>query len=68
VRSVLIWLYAPVSRRAAVRQSIRHDQKTQGARAIAATRTGAGPAMLTTLILSVLLLGLLSGAGWMQLT
>jgi len=63
----LIWLYAGVSRRAAVRQSIRHDQKTRGARAIAATRASVGPAMLTTLILSVLL-GLLSGAGWMQLT
>ncbi len=68
MRSVLIWLYVPVSRRAAVRQSIRHDQKMRGAKAIAATRTGVGPAMLTTLILSVLLLGLLSGAGWMQLT
>ncbi|HEX8471128.1 MAG TPA: hypothetical protein VF633_08455 [Brevundimonas sp.] len=51
-----------------MRQSIRHDQNTRGAKAIAATRTSVGPAMLTTLILSVLLLGLLSGAGWMQLT
>jgi hypothetical protein len=50
-----------------VRQSIRHDQKTRGAKAIAATRASVGPAMLTTLIISVLL-GLLSGAGWMQLT
>jgi hypothetical protein len=50
-----------------VRQSIRHDQKTRGARAATVVRANAGPAMLTTLILSVLL-GLLSGAGWMQLT
>ena len=51
-----------------MRQSNRHDQQTRGAEAIAATRANVGPAMLTTLILSVLLLGLLSGAGWMQLT
>ena len=51
-----------------MRQSNRHDQNTRGAKAVAAARTSVGPAMLTTLILSVLLLGLLSGAGWMQLT
>ena len=50
-----------------MRQSKRHDQKMRGAKAVAATRNSVGPAMLTTLILSVLLLGLLSGAGWMQL-
>jgi hypothetical protein len=64
----LIWLYAGVSRRSAVRQSIRHDQKTRGAQAVAATRASVGPAMLTTLILSVFLGLLLTGAGWMQLT
>jgi hypothetical protein len=64
----LIWLYAGVSRRWAVRQSIRHDQKTRGAQAVAAARASVGPAMLTTLILSVLLGLLLTGAGWMQLT
>ena len=50
-----------------MRQSIRHDHQTRGALAAAATPVGVGPAMLTTLILSVLLT-LLSGAGWMQLT
>ena len=48
-------------------QSIRHDQTTRTAKAVAVTRAQAGPAALATLILSVLLV-LLSGAVWMQLT
>jgi len=51
----------------AVSQSIRHDQTTRTAKAVAVTRAQAGPAALATLILSVLLV-LLSGAVWMQLT
>ena len=51
----------------AVSQSIRHDQTTRAASAVAVTRAQAGPADLSTLILSVLLV-LLSGAVWTQLT
>ena len=50
-----------------MRQSIRHDQKTRTAQAVAATRATVLPEALTTLILSVLLV-LLSGAVWTQLT
>ena len=50
-----------------MRHSIRHDQKTRAAQAVAATRGTVLPEALTTLILSVLLV-LLSGAVWTQLT
>ena len=50
-----------------MRQSIRHNQTTRGAKVIAATRETTAPAVLTTLILSVVVL-LLSGAVWTQLT
>ena len=46
---------------------IRHTPIRRTARAVAVTRPALTPAALTTLILSVLL-GLLSGAVWMQLT
>ena len=45
----------------------RHTPIRPTARAVAATRPVLTPAALTTLILTVLL-GLLSGAAWMQLT
>ena len=45
----------------------RHTPIRHTARAVAATRPVVTPAALTTLIGSVLL-GLLSGAAWMQLT
>ena len=48
-------------------QSIRHDQTTRAASAVAVTGAQAGPADLSTLILGVLLV-LLSGAVWTQLT
>ena len=50
-----------------MRQSIRHNQTTRAARAVVATRGSVLPEALMTLILSVLLV-LLSGAVWMQLT
>jgi len=45
----------------------RHTPTDSPARAVTARRPSITPAALTTLILSVLL-GLLSGAAWMQLT
>ncbi len=45
----------------------RHTPIRRPAQAVAAPRSSVAPAALTTLILSVLL-GLLSGAAWMQLT
>lgn len=48
-------------------QSYRHTPIHRTAKAVAATRSTVAPAALTTLILSVLL-GLLTGAVWMQLT
>lgn len=45
----------------------RHTPNRRTARAVVATRPSMTPAALTTLILSVLL-GLLSGAVWTQLT
>lgn len=45
----------------------RHTPIRATARAVAAPRANAAPAALATLILSVLVL-LLSGAAWMQLT
>lgn len=45
----------------------RHTPIRSTARAVAAPRANVAPAALTTLILSVLVL-LLSGAAWMQLT
>ena len=45
----------------------RHTPIRHKARAVAVTRPVVTPAALTTLIVSVLL-GLLSGAAWMQLT
>ena len=51
----------------AVSHEIRHTPIRRTARAVAVTRPALTPAALTTLILSVLL-GLLSGAVWMQLT
>lgn len=45
----------------------RHAPIRRTARAVAVTRPVLTPAALTTLILTVLL-GLLSGAAWMQLT
>ncbi len=45
----------------------RHTPIRRPARPVAATRSTAAPAALTTLIVTVLL-GLLSGAAWMQLT
>jgi hypothetical protein len=51
----------------AVSQSYRHTPIRRTARAVAATRPVVTPVTLTTLILTVLL-GLLSGAAWMQLT
>ncbi|WP_298160730.1 hypothetical protein [Brevundimonas sp.] len=45
----------------------RHASTRHPARAVAAPRPVITPAALTTLIVSVLL-GLLSGAAWMQLT
>ena len=51
----------------AVSQSYRNAPIRRTAHAVAVTRPALTPAALTTLILSVLL-GLLSGAAWMQLT
>ena len=51
----------------AVSHETRHTPIRHTARAVAATRPVVTPAALTTLIVSVLL-GLLSGAAWMQLT
>ncbi len=52
-------------------QAIRHDRTAGGAKALAASRAGVFgdlvPVGLTTLILTVLI-GLLSGAVWTQLT
>ena len=52
-------------------QAIRHDRTAGGAKALAAIRAGVFsdlvPASLTTLIFTVLI-GLLSGAVWTQLT
>ena len=48
-------------------QSYRNTPIRRTARAVAVTRPALTTAALTTLILSVLL-GLLSGAAWMQLT
>lgn len=45
----------------------RHTPIRRTARAVAVTRPVNMPAALTTIILSVLL-GMLSGAAWMQLT
>nr|WP_303694015.1 hypothetical protein [Brevundimonas subvibrioides] len=45
----------------------RHNPIRHTARAIAVARPATSPAALTALIVSVLL-GLLSGAAWMQLT
>ncbi len=45
----------------------RHTPIRRTARAVAAPRPTTSPAALTTLIVTVLL-GLLSGAAWMQLT
>jgi len=57
----------PHKQEQAVSQSIRHDQTTRASKAVAVTRAQAGPAALATIILSVLLV-LLSGAVWTQLT
>ena len=65
--SVLFLALCPGKQEPAVSQSIRHDQTTRAAQAVAVTRAQAGPAALATLILSVLLV-LLSGAVWTQLT
>ncbi|WP_376866853.1 hypothetical protein [Brevundimonas staleyi] len=51
----------------AVSQSYRHTPIRRTARAVAATRPVVSPIALLTLIVTVLL-GLLSGAAWMQLT
>jgi len=51
----------------AVSHETRHAPIRRTARAVAVTRPVLTPAALTTLILTVLL-GLLSGAAWMQLT
>ena len=48
-------------------QSYRNTPIRHTARAVAVTRSDFTPAALPTLILTVLL-GLLSGAAWMQLT
>ncbi|MFC5344587.1 hypothetical protein ACETK8_17865 [Brevundimonas staleyi] len=48
-------------------QSYRHTPIRRTARAVAATRPVVSPIALLTLIVTVLL-GLLSGAAWMQLT
>ena len=48
-------------------QSIRHDRTAGGAKVLAATRADPAPMALTTLILGVLIV-LLSGAVWTQLT
>ena len=45
----------------------RHTPTRSASRAVVASRTAIMPTALTTLILSVVL-GLLSGAAWMQLT
>jgi len=50
-----------------VSQSIRHDRNAGGAKALAASRGDLISSAFTTLILTVLI-GLLSGAVWTQLT
>lgn len=62
-----LWLYVTVNQELAVSHETRHTPIRRTARAVAAARPAVTPLALITLILTVLL-GLLCGAAWMQLT
>lgn len=62
-----LWPYILPNKEAAVSHPTRHTPIRSTARAGAATRVDTAPAALSTLILGLLVL-LLSGAAWMQLT